>query len=144
MTLEKDFSEPAIEKEENHDVLKGLKVLIVDDNKINQLLTQKILKKKEVTCCVTNNGFDAIKKMKEEEFDIILMDIHMPVMDGYVTTQKIREFNLEIPIIALTASTLEDTSEKIKSAGMNDYISKPFVTEEFYKKISELAFKTNT
>ncbi|WP_298519161.1 response regulator [uncultured Kordia sp.] len=141
LTLEKDFSAPEVEKEENHEVLKGLRILIVDDNKINQLLTQKILTKKEVICCITNNGFDAIKKLQEEEFDAILMDIHMPELDGYATTREIRKFNPKVPIIALTASKLEDTAEKIKSAGMNDYISKPFVTEEFYKKISELASK---
>lgn len=141
LTLNKDFSKPEIEKKENHEVLKGLKALIVDDNKINQLLTQKILKNKEVICSVVNNGFDAIEKVKNEEFDVILMDIHMPEMDGYVTTQEIRKFNTEIPIIALTASALEDTAEKIKTAGIDGYISKPFITEEFYKKISELFSK---
>ena len=139
LTLKKDFAEPEIEKKENHDILKGLKILIVDDNKINQLLTQKILTKKEAVCRITNNGFDAIKKLQEEIFDVILMDIHMPEMDGYATTREIRRFNSKIPIVALTATTLEDTAEKIKSAGMNDYISKPFVTEEFYAKISEVA-----
>ncbi|MEM6721218.1 MAG: response regulator [Bacteroidota bacterium] len=139
LTLQKDFSPPELEKQENHDVLYGLKVLIVDDNKINQLLTQKILTQKETICTITDNGFDAIKKLQEEKFDVVLMDIHMPEMDGYATTREIRKFNANIPIIALTASTLEDTAEKIKAAGMNDYISKPFVTEEFYKKISEVA-----
>lgn len=141
LTLNKDFSAPEIEKKGNHEVLKGLRALIVDDNKINQLLTQKILKDKGVVCSVVNNGFEAIKKVKEETFDVILMDIHMPEMDGYATTQEIRKLNIEIPIIALTASTLEDTAEKIKTTGIDDYISKPFITEEFYKKISELFSK---
>ncbi len=141
LTLNKDFSTPEIEKKGNHEVLKGLRALIVDDNKINQLLTQKILKDKGVVCSVVNNGFEAIKKVKEETFDVILMDIHMPEMDGYTTTQEIRKLDIEIPIIALTASTLEDTAEKIKTVGINGHISKPFITEEFYKKISELFTK---
>lgn len=142
LTLEKDFAVPEKVEEEAYTKLKNLKILIVDDNQINQLLTKKILEKKEVCCQITNNGFQAIKKIKEEYFDIVLMDIHMPEMDGYETTQKIREFNAEVPIIALTANTLEDTGEKIKQSGMNDYISKPFVTNEFYKKIIDTIQKS--
>lgn len=115
--------------------LKGLKALIVDDNNINQLLTKKILERKEVACTIVDSGFEALKLLKTETFDIIFMDIHMPEMDGYQTTEKIRMFDNVTPIIAFTANSLEDTGERVKDFGMDDFITKPFKMEEFYEKI---------
>ncbi|MDY8137870.1 response regulator [Aquimarina sp. 2201CG5-10] len=112
-------------------------VLVVDDNKINQMITKRILKTGNANVVVIDNGFDAIEMVKNQDFDIVLMDIHMPKMNGYETTKKIRIFNKKIPIIALTAIDIGDNKKKISNAGMNGFISKPFEMEHFYIKLNE-------
>ena len=86
-------------------------------------------------CMVADNGMDAIKIVKENKFDVILMDIHMPGISGIEATQKIREFDKQIPIIALTAVTVDENLDDFYKAGFNDIIPKPFKTEEFFEKI---------
>ncbi len=114
------------------------KVMIVEDNKINQMITKKILDKKNMVCTVVDNGVDAIKHAKQEDFDIILMDIHMPGISGIEAAQKIREFNKSVPIIALTAITIEENLEDFYKAGFNEFIPKPFKAEDFFEKISRV------
>ncbi|SRX74955.1 response regulator [Aequorivita antarctica] len=113
-------------------------VMIVEDNKINQMITKKILEKKKMICTVVDNGMDAIKYAKEEDFDIILMDIHMPGISGIEATKKIREFNKTVPIIALTAITIEENLEDFYKAGFNEFIPKPFKAEDFFEKINRV------
>ena len=113
-------------------------VMIVEDNKINQMITKKILEKKKMVCTVVDNGMDAIKFAKEEDFDIILMDIHMPGISGIEATKKIREFNKTVPIIALTAITIEENLEDFYKAGFNEFIPKPFKAEDFFEKINRV------
>jgi len=113
-------------------------VMIVEDNKINQMITKKILEKKKMVCTVVDNGMDAIKYAKEEDFDIILMDIHMPGISGIEATKKIREFNKTVPIIALTAITIEENLEDFYKAGFNEFIPKPFKAEDFFEKINRV------
>lgn len=113
-------------------------VMIVEDNKINQMITKKILEKKNMVCTVVDNGLDAIKFAKEEDFDIILMDIHMPGISGIEATKKIREFNKTVPIIALTAITIEENLEDFYKAGFNEFIPKPFKAEDFFEKINRV------
>ncbi|WP_410004521.1 response regulator [Aequorivita nionensis] len=113
-------------------------VMIVEDNKINQMITKKILEKKKMVCTVVDNGMDAIKFAKEEDFDIILMDIHMPGISGIEATKKIREFNKTVPIIALTAITIEENLENFYKAGFNEFIPKPFKAEDFFEKINRV------
>ncbi|MDN3724578.1 response regulator [Aequorivita sp. SDUM287046] len=113
-------------------------VMIVEDNKINQMITKKILEKKNMVCTVVDNGMDAIKFAKEEDFDIILMDIHMPGISGIEATKKIREFNKTVPIIALTAITIEENLEDFYKAGFNEFIPKPFKAEDFFEKINRV------
>lgn len=115
--------------------LENRKVLVVEDNKINQMITRKILEKNKMKCMVADNGMDAIKLIKENDFDVILMDIHMPGISGIEATQKIRSFNKDIPIIALTAVTIDENLDDFYRAGFNEIISKPFKTEEFFEKI---------
>ena len=115
--------------------LENKSVLVVEDNKINQMITKKILEKNHMKCMVADNGMDAIKIIKENEFDVILMDIHMPGISGIEATQKIREFNKQLPIIALTAVTVDENLDDFYRAGFNDIIPKPFKTEEFFEKI---------
>jgi signal transduction histidine kinase len=117
-------------------VLKHKNILLVDDVKINQLITQKTLTKKGINCTTADNGETAIDKAKNQRFDLILMDIHMPGIGGIEATKQIREFNKTIPIIALTAITIEkEDLISFNKAGFNDILSKPFKTDVFYKKI---------
>ncbi len=115
--------------------LENRKVLVVEDNKINQMITKKILEKNKMQCMVADNGMDAIDLVKTHDFDVILMDIHMPGISGIEATQKIRDFNKHLPIIALTAVTIDENLDEFYRAGFNEIIPKPFKTEEFFEKI---------
>tara|TARA_R110002049_G_scaffold303774_2_gene498369 strand:- start:1971 stop:4100 length:2130 start_codon:yes stop_codon:yes gene_type:complete len=121
-------------------VFEGLHLLIVEDNKINQVITKKMLTKKEMTSDIANNGMEAIELAKTNRYDAILMDIHMPGISGVEATIEIRKFNKEIPIIALTAISLDDSVENFFEAGCNDIVTKPFKPEFFYQKIGENIF----
>lgn len=111
--------------------VKNKKILIVDDNKINQIVTKKILEEFSLKVRCVSGGYEAIELIKQEEFDCILMDLHMPDIDGFETAEKIRVFNVAIPIIALTAAALDEVENKIKASEINGYVLKPFVTTEF-------------
>ncbi|AXT55081.1 response regulator [Aquimarina sp. MMG015] len=102
------------------------KALIVDDNKLNLLVADKILSKENFECTTIDNGFDAIELAKDHTYDIILMDINMPKLNGIGTTKRIREFDNETPIIALTAVDVTQLNRQIMQAGLNDYILKPY------------------
>lgn len=115
--------------------LENRKVLVVEDNKINQMITKKILEKNKMECLVADNGMDAIKLVQENAFDVVLMDIHMPGISGIEATQEIRKFNKQLPIIALTAVTIDENLDDFYRAGFNEIIPKPFKTEEFFEKI---------
>ncbi len=119
-------------KNSDNDTLKNKTILVVDDNGINQMITKRILENKEANVVVIDNGFDAISIVEKQEFDAILMDIHMPKMNGYEAAERIRSFDKKTPIIALTAVDLNENEEKILSSGMNGVISKPFQLEHFY------------
>lgn len=110
-------------------------ILIVDDNKINQIVTQNILKKKGYTCEVANNGMVAIETLKAKSFDLVLMDINMPEMNGLDATKVIRTFNTHIPIIALTAVEEGEVRDQALSVGMDDVIVKPYDTQQFFQTI---------
>jgi signal transduction histidine kinase len=114
-----------------------LKMLVVDDNKINQMLTKKILSTKHITTDIVASGAEAIEYVKNNHYDLILMDIHMPEMDGYEATSAIRRFNKKVPIIAFTAVSLDDSLPKIINSGMNDMIIKPFVAEQLFALIQK-------
>jgi len=109
--------------------------LIVEDNRINQIVTQKILEKNKVKCFIAKNGKEALKSVKENKFDLILMDLNMPIMDGFLATQAIREFNTKVPIVALTALEIDEVRNKIYSSGMNDIIVKPYDVTKFIQTI---------
>lgn len=134
---QKEEKEPE-EVEENK--LQGLHLLLVEDNKINQVITRKMLEKKGMTCDIADNGYQAIDKAKENKYDAILMDIHMPGISGVTATQEIRKFDTKILIIALTAISIDDSTENFFSAGCTDVVTKPFKPEVFYKKIAENVF----
>ena len=119
---------------------KGLHLLIVEDNKINQVITKKMLTKRDMTSDIANNGHEAVDLAKENVYDAILMDIHMPGISGEEATIEIRKFNQETPIIALTAISLDDSLESFYAAGCNDVVTKPFKPDIFYQKIGENIF----
>jgi signal transduction histidine kinase/CheY-like chemotaxis protein len=122
-------------KDVNEIELSSIKILVVEDNKINQMITKKILNKMKLNCDVVDNGEDAVDKVKTEHYDVVLMDIHMPGISGIEATKMIRIFDKEITIFALTAVTLEDKMQEFDEAGFDDIISKPFKQEDFEKKL---------
>ena len=119
-------------------LLNGKHILLVDDNEINREIASEILAQAGVTVSTANNGEQGVKKAKMESFDCILMDIQMPIMDGYEATEHIRK-NLsqeQLPIIAMTANAMSGDKEKCLATGMNDYVSKPIKVLEFYETIA--------
>ena len=117
--------------------LNGLHVLVVEDNKINQVITKKMLDKRGVSCEIADNGNTAVEMANTSQYDGILMDIHMPGISGVEATIEIRKFDSDTPIIALTAISLDDSLESFYAAGCNDVVTKPFKPEVFYQKIGE-------
>ncbi len=120
--------------------LVGKKILVVEDNKINQLVVRKMLTKLGVKVTTANNGLESLDRINETYFDLILMDIQMPKMDGYRATAEIRKSHdptiANVPIIALTASAYLTEKDKAQLFGMNDHVGKPFGPEELMEKIS--------
>lgn len=125
-------------KEKELQKVDGVKVLLADDNRANQILGRKILKDLGYEVALANNGREAVDMYLKDEFEIILMDIQMPELDGVAATQEIRSLDGEksnIPIIALTAHALKEEKERYLASGMNDYETKPFVVKDLHSKI---------
>lgn len=117
-------------------------LLVAEDNLINQKVAMYTLQRAGARVDIVPNGSEAVKRIKEKQYDCVLMDLQMPEMDGYKATLLIRELGYTVPIIAMTASAINGEREKCVRAGMNDYISKPFIPEELYKKINEVITRT--
>ena len=112
-------------------ILNNLHILVVDDNEMNRLVASTVLENHGIIVSEAVNGADAIRKLEKESYDLILMDLQMPVMDGLEASLKIRkDLGLSVPIVALTASALNEESHRCLDAGMNDFIIKPFKEEE--------------
>lgn len=131
-------------KDINEIDLKDINILVVEDNKINQMITKKILNKMKLNCDVIDNGEDAVNMVKDKKYHVVLMDIHMPGISGLEATRIIRTFNKDITIFALTAVTLEDKMHEFDEAGFDDIISKPFKQEDFEKKLFDALIKQDT
>ncbi|MCO5947179.1 ATP-binding protein [Mucilaginibacter flavidus] len=129
---------------QNTDSLSNLRILIAEDNPVNVLLMKKLLSKWKIAPTIAENGQKAIETFQNGDFDIILMDLQMPVMNGFDASMGIRKLpnpkKANVPIIALTAAALLDIEEQVLNAGMNDYVSKPFKPEELMEKIQNLVF----
>lgn len=127
------------------DSLEGIRLLIAEDNQINVLVAQEFFAQWNVDCDVAENGVLALELIKINDYDLVLMDLQMPEMDGYETTRRVRELNgdkyKQLPIIALTASAMLNIQDKAFLIGMNDYISKPFNPDELYMKIRQYGRK---
>ncbi|MEN9487753.1 MAG: hypothetical protein RL494_18, partial [Bacteroidota bacterium] len=129
------ISDPALIAITNDKTFVNKKVLLVEDNKINQMVTRKFLDKKKMICEISETGEDAIRKMESNTYDLVLMDVHLPGINGTIATELIRKFNTSTPIIALTAISLNENREMLLSYGMNDVITKPFNPDDFYKTV---------
>ena len=118
-----------------------MKILLVEDNLLNQKVVTFHLRKKQYKVIAVINGSDALFEFNKNEFDLILMDIMLPGMNGFEITAEIRKYEKEngikkqIPIIAVTANTLENDREKCMRAGMNAYLAKPFTSQDLYNVI---------
>ncbi|MBQ0788560.1 MAG: response regulator [Oceanihabitans sp.] len=139
-----NYTEQVIEEEETKKnyfkniseiELSTIKILVVEDNKINQMITKKILNKMNLNCDIVDNGEDAVEQVRNTNYDVVLMDIHMPGISGLEATKIIRGFKKDLTIFALTAVTLEDKMHEFEEAGFDDIISKPFKQEDFEKKL---------
>lgn len=129
------------EKSKNLPSLKGIKILLAEDNLINQRMIEKMLVQSDCTVHISSNGREAIDQFKKETYSLILMDIYMPTMGGIEATHNIREIEKEkkisapTPILGLSADTFADELEKVKHAGMNDFITKPIDMHILFDKI---------
>lgn len=139
LTFEKGNNLPKIKTQisKSDSLFTNKSILLVEDNKINQMITKKMVEKKGMTCEIIDNGEDAIEHLKSNNYDIVLMDVHLPGINGTEATTEIRKFNSEIPIIALTAISLNENREMLLSYGMNDVVTKPFIPENFYDTIAK-------
>jgi PAS domain S-box-containing protein len=126
---------------QNTSKIEGLHVLVAEDNPMNVLIIKQFLKKWNVTYEIANNGLVALEKVQENHFDMVLMDLQMPVMDGYQAARDIRKLGSEkyrsMPIIAFTASAFNEIRSKVIAAGMNDFVTKPINPEELYVKLEK-------
>jgi len=123
--------------EQSPELLVNKRILLVEDNEVNQLIAQALLDEIRVKTQTAENGLEAIKLLNQHEFDLILMDLQMPEMDGYETTLKIRnELTLsDIPIIALTANAMQDDIERCLKVGMNAHLAKPIDVKELHEML---------
>ncbi|MBF0396735.1 MAG: response regulator, partial [Desulfobacterales bacterium] len=124
-----------------------IKILLVEDNKVNQKLALKLFNKFGYNADIANDGKEAVKALTENEYHLVFMDVQMPVMDGFEATQVIRDLNSgvlnhQIPIIAMTAHAMKGDRERCISAGMNDYVSKPIKPQELLETIDKYTAKT--
>lgn len=142
--LEKEI-ELEIPLDYNEEILANKHVLIVEDNKINQMITKKMVEKKGMLTSIIDNGEDAVEAIRSENnFDLILMDVHLPGINGTIATKEIRKFNKKIPVIALTAISLNENRDILLSFGMNDVVTKPFDPVNFYNVIAKVLSKSKS
>ncbi|MEN8115659.1 MAG: response regulator [Bacteroidota bacterium] len=120
-----------------------MKILLVEDNVLNQKIVVFNLSKLGYNITTVTNGRDAIKEVKTHTFDLVLMDLMLPGMNGYEITKEIRKHEQNnkkdnsVPVIAITANTLDNDQDKCIKAGMNDYLPKPFTTDQLIEKIQQ-------
>lgn len=119
------------------DMVRNINILLTEDDKVNQMVTTRILKECGYCVDIANNGLEAVEMCEKNSYDVILMDIQMPEMDGIQATKRIREKNKRIPIIALTAYALKGDRERFLSQGMDEYVSKPIKIENLVNVIEK-------
>lgn len=137
MPEEKAADTEELSKASDADELYGMRVLVAEDNVINQMIVEEILSSAGINVTIANNGFDALDALKNESFDIILMDIQMPEMDGLTATAQIRANHRydDLPILAMTANAGTEHRAESMKAGMNDHLTKPIDVEQLYSAL---------
>ena len=115
--------------------LSGSKILLVEDNETNQEVILGLLENSGILIDVANNGHEGVEFFKKSQYEFILMDLQMPVMDGYEATKLIREIDTDIPIVALTANAMKEDVERTKAVGMNTHLNKPIEVEKLYEAL---------
>jgi signal transduction histidine kinase/ActR/RegA family two-component response regulator len=119
--------------------LNGVKILVAEDNKINRMVLLTFLKKWNVQFTETTNGLEALEEYRKNEYDLVLMDLEMPEMDGYTAIKEIRKVDNNIPVIAFTAALYDNMAIDLKNKGFTDYLHKPFNPADLYNKIAVYA-----
>jgi signal transduction histidine kinase/BarA-like signal transduction histidine kinase len=127
--------EKTIEKRTHN--FEGKSILLVEDNLINIMVGKQILEKAQLQVEVAYDGLTAVNMVKKDTYDAVLMDIQMPIMDGYTASREIRKFNSTIPILALSASIFMEVKDKIHDSGMNGFIFKPFDPEDLLNQLED-------
>ncbi|WP_187261794.1 response regulator [Pontibacter beigongshangensis] len=115
--------------------LKDTKILVIDDNSFNKMVAKQLLIKWQAEVDTADDGVDALEKVKEANYDLILMDLYMPIMDGFEAISELRQRGYQMPIVALTANASEEEKNKVLALGGNDYLTKPFIPQVLYNKL---------
>jgi PAS domain S-box-containing protein len=128
-----------VDKEIAHN-LEGLQLLVAEDNEVNQEVISLLLQRVGISFDIANNGLEAYKKYikAKDRYDLILMDLQMPIMSGYEATVKIREHDKKIPIVALTAAAMAEDRERVLNSGMNEHLGKPIDRDGLYRVIAQM------
>ena len=136
LTLTRD--QPGAEHQQGSE--RKIRILVAEDNPVNQKVVLKQLQSLGYQAEVVNNGQEALDRLKERDYDVVLMDCQMPIMDGYRATQEIRSFEGDrrhTTIIAITANAMPEDRDRCMDAGMDDYLSKPASREDLRKKVEQ-------
>ena len=127
---------------------KVINILLAEDNKANQFISKAMIESVGSSVVIAENGLEVLDKVKEQVFDLILMDCQMPEMDGFEATEKVRSMDnpalANIPIVALTADVQKETRENCLQKGMNDFVSKPFTLDDITTLIQKWVKKEDS
>ncbi|MGL5323919.1 MAG: response regulator [Aeromonas sp.] len=138
-SYERNLRKAEVQGDQQHfkSLLQGTRVLLAEDNRVNQQLIIEYLRRVDAVVCVVNNGREAVERVGEQPFDVILMDLQMPVLDGLDATRQIRKMvdKHDVPIIALTASAMPGDKERCLGVGMNGYVTKPVSKLDLYNNL---------
>ena len=130
------------QKPRNKLTLPGVKLLLAEDNMVNMAIARRFLTKWGVDVTEATNGFEALEKFKSQPYDLLLIDLEMPGMDGVSALNEIRKLNKRIPAMAFTAAVYDNMHLDLLSKGFNDFIHKPFRPEELHNKIQKLLIES--
>ena len=140
-TLNHFYSSESQSLKDQLKTLSGSKILLVEDYALNQEIIVNLLKESGIIIDIANNGLEGVEKFKTGKYELILMDIQMPIMDGYEATKIIKEIDTFVPIVALSANAMVEDVQKSKEHGMNQHINKPIDIEEFYETLLKFLTK---